>query len=99
MKKKLLMLIITAFSICSFLYSNDLKVAAVQLKISENTYSSYNQFWIEMEEHVNTAVNTFHPDLIIFPEYTSVFPSITPYYDYLQEGETVEEIFLAISDS
>ena len=80
----------------SGLFAEQLKVAAVQLEINDNTYSSYEQFQMEMEINVRKAVETFNSDLIIFPEYTSVFPSITPYFDYIGDSNSIEEIFFKI---
>ena len=99
MKKSFSSLFIVFFICSGFLYSEELKVAAVQLQINDYTYSSYDRFRYEMETHVKEAVNTFNPDLIIFPEYTSVFPAITPFYEYLQQGGTIEDIFYRINRS
>lgn len=93
-KKNLFLLLLFVFT--SFLYTNSLQVAAVQLEISKNTYSSVDQFRREMENNIIEAVNSFDPDLIIFPEYASVFPAITPYYPYLEENDSIENIFLSI---
>ena len=94
MKKNLLLLFLFVF--ISFLYTESLKVAAVQLEINKHTYKSVDQFKKEMENNIKEAVEAFNPDLIIFPEYTSVFPAITPYYSYLEKNDTIENIFFQI---
>jgi len=94
MKKALISL--SLVFIINILFSESLKVAAVQLEISDLTYSSYEQFKIEMESNVREAVNTFAPDLIVFPEYASVFPAVTPYFKYIGNSESIEEIFMKI---
>nr|WP_184742284.1 nitrilase-related carbon-nitrogen hydrolase [Spirochaeta isovalerica] len=96
MKKIVLFLLLFVFT--SFLYTKSVKVAAVQLRISEKTYVSHDVFIEEMEKRIVQAVNTFHPDLIVFPEYTSVFPAVTPYLSYAGGRTSVEEIFTAIGE-
>lgn len=81
------------FFFAFFLSSETLKVAAVQLEVSDLTYSAYENFKVEMENNIRKAVEDFNPDLIIFPEYTSVFPAITPYYQFIEGSSSSEEIF------
>lgn len=81
------------FVFTPFFYGEELKVAAVQLEISTATYESETRFFGEMEERVREAVDTFQPDLIIFPEYTSVFPAVTPYFPFIEGSRSIEEIF------
>lgn len=84
-------------TIFTSLYSESLKVAAIQLEIHASTYRSYEQFKLEIENEVKEAVSIFNPDLILFPEYTSVFPAVTPYFDLIKPGESLVEIFNKIN--
>ena len=95
MKTNLILLLFIFFIID--IWSDAVKVAAVQLEVNNYTYSSYKQFQVEMENNIAEAMETFKPDLIIFPEYTSVFPAITPYYQYLDDKKSIAEIFLDIN--
>jgi len=97
MRKMLLLTILFIFTV--LLYSESLKVAAVQLEVSDHTYRTFDNFREQMELNVRKAVETFNPDLIIFPEYTSVFPAITPYYDYIGMSHSVEDIFQKIHNA
>lgn len=96
--KKISVLLILV-TITPILYTKSLKVAAVQLEITERTYFSVLDFKNEMESVVKEAVDTFHPDLIIFPEYTSVFLAVTPYGRWLGKGLTSEEIFAKVREN
>jgi len=93
-KKIVLFILLSVFT--SLSYSESLKVAAVQLEVSESTYFSSETFFSEMEQRVAEAVSSFHPDLVVFPEYTSVFPAISPYLSYAQGRDSIEDIFTAI---
>lgn len=94
MKKLPLLLLILIF--IPQIYAETLKVAAVQLEISDLTYQSYKNYKEEMESNVLQAIENFDPDLIIFPEYTSVFPAVTPYLKYIGNSNSIEEIFSKI---
>jgi predicted amidohydrolase len=96
--KKMNVSLLLFITICH-LYSGDLKVAAIQLEIHDYFYSSYERFQMEMEKEVSKAVDTFQPDLIIFPEYTSVFPAVTPYYNLLTGSNSVGDVFKIIRRS
>ncbi|MBN2657713.1 MAG: hypothetical protein JXR86_11690 [Spirochaetales bacterium] len=96
MKKIAVLLVLVLFT--PFLYTKSVKVAAVQLEVSVGTYLSDEIFIAEMEERVARAVREFAPDLIVFPEYTSVFPAVTPYLSYTEGRNSVEDIFMAIRE-
>ena len=93
---KRIIIIFIFFQSIIVLNAQILKVAAVQLEISEFTYSSHEQFQLEMEKNVRQAMETFQPDLIIFPEYTSVFPASTAYFDIIGNSKSMEEILQKI---
>jgi len=96
MSLKKIVLLSLLFVLISISYSESLKVAAVQLEISERTYLSTETFFTEMDKRIAEAVRAFQPDLIIFPEYVSVFPAITPYLSYTRGQDSIEDIFTAI---
>jgi predicted amidohydrolase len=56
-----------------------LRIAAVQLQIRASDLRSYADFRFHMESLVRRCMVS-QPDLIVFPEYTSVFLSLVPYY-------------------
>jgi len=74
-----------------------LRIAAVQLRLTEAMLSSFAAF----EERIAalTAAAAVHePDLIVFPEYTGVFLALVPYASAWGDDEdlTVETAFAAI---
>ncbi len=56
-----------------------LRIAAVQLEISGATYRSVNSFRRKINSIVGRLFKDNHYDLVIFPEYTSVFVALVPY--------------------
>ncbi len=94
MKKHLFLLILISLC-CSFLlYSESsrpgLKVAAVQLHIDEDLYSSVESFRRRISELI-AECRQFEPDLIIFPEYTSVFIALIPYSRIIKKAANIAE--------
>jgi predicted amidohydrolase len=72
-----------------------LRVAVVQLRIDESTYSSLESFrrtvTAAVEKAVDEAPEGSRPDLIVFPEYTSVFLALLPYEHDLRGAASVAE--------
>ncbi len=94
MIKRLFLLILISLC-CSFLlYSESniagLKVAAVQLHIDEDLYSSVESFRRRISELI-AECRQFEPDLIIFPEYTSVFIALIPYSRIIRKAANIAE--------
>lgn len=55
-----------------------LRVAAVQFAISGSTYASEDAFRAAVSSAMDRAA-AFHPDLVVFPEYTGVFAALIPH--------------------
>ncbi len=73
-----------------------LRVAAVQLKIQQSDLRSFESFRSRIESLVMRCL-AFRPDLIVFPEYTSVFLALIPYYPVIQVSRSAEEGLSRIS--
>ena len=58
---------------------NSISIAAVQFKVEKSIYSSEGSFKDKINTVVKKIFNQYKPDLIIFPEYTSVFIALTPF--------------------
>ncbi len=65
-----------------------LNVGAVQLRLEEELYASEQSFEDKMRSIVESAVRTTPTDLIVFPEYTSVFIACIPYYWAIESAQT-----------
>ncbi len=91
-------LFIFCFSILrTFPESNiSFKVAAIQLKISEKTYSSEFSFRKKIEGIVDKLFKNNHYDLVIFPEYTSVFIALIPYAREIRGKKDFKAAFRAL---
>jgi predicted amidohydrolase len=76
--------------------SQVLRVAAVQLKIEQSDLRSFAAFRSRIEALVMRSM-AFEPDLIVFPEYTSVFFTLIPYYPLILEAESAEDGLSRIS--
>lgn len=92
MIKRFFLLILISLC-CSFLlYSESslpgLKVAAIQLHIDEDLYSSVGNFRRRISELI-AECRQFEPDLIIFPEYTSVFIALIPYSSIIKKAANI----------
>ena len=70
--------------------SRVLRVAAVQLKIQQSDLRSFAAFRSRIEALVMSCM-AFEPDLIVFPEYTSVFWALIPYYPVIQASRSAED--------
>ena len=81
--------------LCAAFPGHCLRVAVVQLRIDESTYSSVESFrgivTTAVEKAVDEAPEGCRPDLIVFPEYTSVFLALLPYEDDLRGAASVAE--------
>jgi predicted amidohydrolase len=77
-----------------------LSVAGVQLYIDTSMYKSIESFSHAIKEELNIAVSTtgneISPDLIIFPEYTSVFLALIPYAPQIAASDTMAEALASI---
>lgn len=92
MIKRFFLLILISLCCSLLLYSESgipgLKVAAVQLQIDEELYSSVESFRRRISE-VIAECRQFEPDLIIFPEYTSVFIALIPYSSIIEKAGNI----------
>lgn len=61
--------------------ASPLEVVLVQYEVSAEDYSSLEQFHDRIAHIVEEAMERSHPDLIVFPEYASVFALFTDYID------------------
>lgn len=70
-----------------------LRVAVVQLRIDESTYSTLERFrrtvTAAVEEAVDATPDGRSPDVIVFPEYTSVFLALLPYQQDVRGAASV----------
>jgi predicted amidohydrolase len=73
-----------------------LRVAAVQLQIGRRDLRSLDDFRSHVEALVIRCVAR-RADLIVFPEYTSVFLSLIPYYEPILGSESAEQTITRIS--
>lgn len=71
-------------------HSRDLRIAAVQLEIHSSDLRSFAAFRSHIEALVIRSI-AFNPDLIVFPEYTSVFLALIPYYRVIRTSNSVVE--------
>jgi predicted amidohydrolase len=71
-------------------HSQDLRIAAVQLEIQRSDLRSFSAFRSHIEALVMRSI-AFKPDLIVFPEYTSVFLALIPYYPVIRASKSAEE--------
>ena len=77
-------------------HSQTLRVAAVQLKIRQSDLLSFEDFRSRIEALVMRCM-AFEPDLIVFPEYTSVFLALIPYYPLILDSVSAEDGLSRIS--
>lgn len=75
----------------------DFTVAAVQLSIPGDRVVERPVF----EEAIRAAVHDVYlrgaPDLLVFPEYTSVFPTLTPFADLVAASDSIHELLVEVS--
>jgi len=71
-------------------------VAAVQLQIRTTDLRSFDDFQAHIESLVQRSM-AFQPDLIVFPEYTSVFLALVPYYEKICSAASIEQGFERIA--
>ena len=74
-----------------------LRVAAVQFEVQQSDLRSIAAFQSRIEALVRRCMD-FEPDLIVFPEYTSVFPALIPYYPVIRASQSAEEGLARIRD-
>ena len=70
--------------------STVLRVAAIQFKIEQSDLRSLAAFRSHVESLVIRSM-VFEPDLIVFPEYTSVFPALIPYHSVIQASQSAAD--------
>ncbi len=77
-----------------------LSIAGVQLHIDESMYESIESFSLVIEKELHQAISTsgdeVPPDLVIFPEYTSVFLALIPYSHQIMTSDTLSMALTAI---
>ncbi len=73
-----------------------LRVTAVQTQIDEAMYKSEAAFAERVSGIVETVMEEYRPDLIVFPEYLNVFFSLIPYADEVSHVENFEDGLTAI---
>ncbi len=87
--------LLAALLLCAAFPAHCLRVAVVQLRIDESTYSSVESFQRSMTAAVEKALDETpegcRPDLIVFPEYTSVFLALLPYEHDLRGAASVAD--------
>jgi predicted amidohydrolase len=87
--------LLAALLLYAGLPAHGLRVAVVQLRIDESTYSSVESFRRAMnaavEKSLDEAPEGCRPDLVVFPEYTSVFLALLPYEHDLRGAASVAD--------
>jgi predicted amidohydrolase len=87
--------LLAAVLLCAALPAHSLRVAVVQPRVDESTYSSVESFrgavTAAVEKGVDEAPDGCRPDLIVFPEYTSVFLALLPYERDLRGATSVAD--------
>jgi len=80
------LVILSSVTICaengsavSTFHGGTLRVSAVQFSVHADVYKSEAVFSRKIENLVSREMRIHNPDLIIFPEYTSVFLALMPY--------------------
>ncbi len=72
--------------------ADGLAVTGVQLHIDESIYASPGTFEAAMRHELESVCSVHdRPDLVVFPEYTSVFLAATEYFDLMEKADTFEE--------
>ncbi|MBN1523149.1 MAG: hypothetical protein JW904_01595 [Spirochaetales bacterium] len=67
--------------------------AVVQMKVSEEIFASPTMFRAMIRSIIQEACKDSKPDIIIFPEYTSVFAALFPYMpSILQSSSAIEAL-------
>ena len=75
---------------------SELKLLGIQLKITEAMYVSADAFERAIGSEILKATAAHDVDIVIFPEYTSVFLALIPYALEVKHAETFFEAFSAI---
>ena len=75
---------------------SELKLLGIQLKIAESMYVSAEAFERAVDSEMTMATAAHDVDIVIFPEYTSVFLALIPYAREVEHTETLFEAFSAI---
>ena len=75
---------------------SELKLLGIQLKIAEFMYVSAEAFESAVDSEMLKATAAHNVDIVIFPEYTSVFLALFPYALEVEHAETLFEAFSAI---
>jgi len=71
----------------------DLRVTAVQFSVNDNFYKSVEDFSDKINSIVGEEMRVHDPDLIIFPEYTSVFIALIPFIQELNSAKNYTNAF------
>ena len=63
-----------------------LTLVCVQFEVKETLYSSVESFKSAVTDIVEEQILKHDPDLIVFPEYTSVFTALIPYWETIDQS-------------
>ena len=82
-------------------WPSDVAVVGIQLRIDEEMYESLEAFSQAIEIPIRNALSTSkardqHHLLLVFPEYTSAFLALIPYYEYVRRSGSVSEALAKI---
>lgn len=77
---------------------SDVRIVGVQFHIQEEIYVSPASFAIALEKEIRRVVlnGKERPDLVVFPEYASVFLALTPYAQEIQTSTSIDEALAKI---
>lgn len=95
----LLQLLLSMTCLSAMTPGGDLETVIVQFEMSEQIIASEQAYTEALEMAMREAMKEGEADLVIFPEYIGVFPSLIPWYSYLEEERPFEELWFAIQQS
>jgi hypothetical protein len=79
---------------------SEIVVAGIQFKTDESVYESLESFSQAVEREIQRTLGSYtgesRPDIVVFPEYTSVFVALTPYYGEIKRSASISEALDAI---
>ncbi len=98
MRRFLLFFLLLSASHTLLYAQSDVRIVGVQFHIQEEIYESPASFAIALEKEIRRAVlnGKERPDLVVFPEYASVFLALTPYAQQIQSATSIDEALTKI---
>ena len=92
-----ILLLLLASCVSNKAENGSLSVVAVQLSLDKKLFTSSEAYFLYMDALLNSIDKEYHPDLIVFPEYTGVFLALIPYSEILENAESIAHGLCLIS--